>query len=364
MNHKVILIGTQGFGEQWREATAINGLEVVAVVDKYEEARMYGKQIYQLKDEQVFSNETDEWKNVAADIVIDASPPKDRIKRVNSALETGKNIILAKPYAYNLEELIEVTQLKEKFEKGVYLATQKRYFPVYYKIKRLMETGKLGNFVYGDISLDCDGTYWKSGAYWRKKMPYPSLIDAGIHHFDLIYWWTGLDARKIIARSWNPTGSKFDNDSDFWCNVKYYNGANVNIVARWSHKYGKVVNYFSGIRLEFENGLLQVIDGKLFLNNMYIPVEHDGEEYMDTAFLNRFLLRDAIDSIDNVHDNYKISIENSIETHKLVIGAVASIKNNKVIELDDLLDNLNNYKIDKLTMDKDFENVFERDVKK
>ena len=204
---KVILLGIEGFGGQWPEPCELNGLEIVAIVDNDIAALERAKKRFKLPDSHFFDGSDLSWAQVEADAIIEATAPGKRVERVMAALEAGKDVIMAKPPVLNLEDLLAIQERKNMLGRQVHVATQKRYFPAYYKIKSIIEREDLGQLSYADINLRVDGTYWKSGFYWRRKLPFPSLMDGSIHHFDLLRWWTGAGFADVTASSILRIGS-------------------------------------------------------------------------------------------------------------------------------------------------------------
>lgn len=358
---RVILLGVEGFGGQWLKPCRLCGLEIVAIVDNNEEARARVQQQLNLPPERVFDGADFSWTAVEADCIIEATAPGGRVDRVMAAMHAGLDVIMAKPPVLTLEDLQLIIDTKQKLGRQVHVATQKRYFPAFYKIKSIIEHEDLGKLVYADINLRVDGTYWKSGFYWRRKLPFPSLCDGSIHHFDLLCWWTGAGYQDMIAASWNPEWSPFVNDCDMSSVIRMDNGAVVNYTSRWSMKEGPVVNYFEGIRLEFQRGVLEVIGGKLYQNQRYIPLIGDGQTMMDTGELNIYILSDMIKSIEDKTDYYHTSVENHYVPFKCVIANTAAILTEKRIGFPDLEDHLEEYGVSKAQIDGRMEHVFERD---
>lgn len=358
---KVILLGIEGFGGQWPEPCELNGLEIVAIVDNDIAALERAKKRFKLPDSHFFDGSDLSWALVEADAIIEATAPGKRVERVMAALEAGKDVIMAKPPVLNLEDLLAIQERKNMLGRQVHVATQKRYFPAYYKIKSIIEREDLGQLSYADINLRVDGTYWKSGFYWRRKLPFPSLMDGSIHHFDLLRWWTGAGFADVTASSWNPVWSPFVNDCDIASVIHMDNGATVHYQSRWSMKDGPVINYFEGIRLEFTNAVLEVIGGKLYQNGRYIPLVGDGQTMMDTGKLNIYILSDILKSIEHRKDYYNTSVENHIEPFKCVIASVGAILSSRRIELKGLVDHLEEYGVSRYQLEVMMEHVFERD---
>ena len=124
-------------------------------------------------------------------------------------------------------------------------------------------------------------------------------------------------------------------------------------------KDGPVINYFEGIRLEFQNGVLEVIGGKLYQNGVYIPVISDGTIMMDTGELNIYIFSDMLKSIADKKDYYCTSVDNHIEPFKVVIASIASIINEKKINITTFEDHLQEYGVSREQMDRMVEGAFD-----
>lgn len=358
----VILLGVDGFGGQWPKPCDLNGLNIVAIVDNCEEARLRAAKELGIAPDRVFDGADLSWTQVEADGIIEATAPGRRVDRVTAALESGKDVIMAKPPVLNLEDLYRIKETRDRCKREVHVVTQKRYFPAYRRVKDIIEKEPLGKLVYAEINLRVDGTYWESGFYWRKKLPYPSLIDGSIHHFDLLHWWTGANFIKVSgAASWNPSWSPFDYDCDMAAMYAMDNGAVVKYTSRWSMKEGPIINYFEGIRLEFENAVLEVNGGKLYQNGQYIPIIADGTTMMDTGELNIYILSDILKSIRDKADYYQTSVENHFEPFRVIIASVAAIMNETSVDITTIDSHLEEYGVSREQMNRMMEHVFERD---
>lgn len=353
-----ILIGVLGFGETWIKPIKENNIKIVAIVDVNKEARKIGKERFQLEENQVYDGSDYEWSKINADLVIECTPPDTKDIRIKVALVAGMHVIVSKPPTFSYEVLEELEQIAEKYKKKIFIVTQKRYLPAFQLVKKMIDSGKLGEFVYGNINLLVDGTFWPTGKGWRKRMPYPSLLDGSVHHYDLIQWWTGLGIEEVVATSWNPSWSPFDNDSDFHVNMKLSNGAMITYNSRWSYKYGNIEHYFSGVHLEFENGILEVIDGKVYYNNEYIKTEKDGEEMMDLELLNIQYLRDTLQSINEDKNQFYIMIQDHKEPFVGVLMTMAAIINERMVRKKEIILYRKEMKIDKQSIDTMMKDVF------
>ena len=120
----VILLGVDGFGGQWPKPCDLNGLNIVAIVDNCEEARLRAAKELGIAPDRVFDGADLSWTQVEADGIIEATAPGRRVDRVTAALESGKDVIMAKPPVLNLEDLYRIKETRDRCKREVHVATQ------------------------------------------------------------------------------------------------------------------------------------------------------------------------------------------------------------------------------------------------
>jgi predicted dehydrogenase len=88
-------------------------------------------------------------------------------------------------------------------------------------------------------------------------MEHPLILDMAVHHFDLIRYITGLEARAVAAHTWNPPWSQFAGDASAVCLFTMENGARAVYTASW-HPRGQLTDWNCLWRIECSGGYLTV----------------------------------------------------------------------------------------------------------
>ncbi|OFW81016.1 MAG: hypothetical protein A2201_01460 [Alicyclobacillus sp. RIFOXYA1_FULL_53_8] len=110
------------------------------------------------------------------------------------ALQAGKHVILEKPMTLSLQEARAILTLAAKVDKQVAVCHQKRFLPHLQFVRKVIESGSLGQLVYGGVSVfyNRDNAYYQS-ATWRGTWRHDGgvLLNQGIHDIDLLLWMMG-----------------------------------------------------------------------------------------------------------------------------------------------------------------------------
>lgn len=322
---KVVLLGASGFAEMWYKTILEYNYEVTAIVDINKDSLKRASESLNVPFDKCFNENEIDWENIDCDILIDSTPPFNRVKRLSGiAKHVDKLIICAKPYAINREDELKMQELINESKCELYVAYQKRNFSPFAKIKNLIDEHiSLQNPQYIKIDMDMDGTVWEPGKEWRTKLPFSSLIDGAIHHFDLIDWWFGIKVNDVNAYSWSEEETEFENEPNFTANYKLENGCIVQYSSRWTNKKSRVKHYFTDLTIEFEKDIIEIIGGKLYLNKEYIELHKDGIEGMDLSELNYELFPKIIEG-DKTY-----LIKNRKETSEILFKTIEAILLNK-----------------------------------
>ncbi|MBO5776371.1 MAG: Gfo/Idh/MocA family oxidoreductase [Clostridia bacterium] len=180
-------------------------IKLVAICDNNpEKLKRFGKQ-YKIPDEMRFlSHEEFLSKGVIADGLIIATPDKEHYRMAKGALLTGyKTILLEKPLSGNIEESRELNAITKDQNAKVVVCHVLRYSNYYSKIKRAIESGKLGRILSIEQRENV-GYFHYAHSYVRGEWHVeadssPSILAKCCHDLDLIYWYA--DSKPISVDS-------------------------------------------------------------------------------------------------------------------------------------------------------------------
>jgi predicted dehydrogenase len=167
--------------------------KIVAVCDVRKERLEMAKEKYNVPDENLFTN-TDEFFKAGkfADLCIVATQDAQHREHAIKAMEIGYNLLLEKPIATNLEDVMAIYEASIKYNKKVSVCHVLRYAPFYSVIKDELNSGKYGKIVTMDLAENVG--YWHQAhsfvrGHWRnKEQSSPMIIAKCCHDLDIIKW--------------------------------------------------------------------------------------------------------------------------------------------------------------------------------
>ena len=137
------VLGTGVIANEMATALEKNGKKLYAVGNRtYEKAVKFGEK-YGIK--KVYTDFNEMFTDPEVDVIYITTPHNTHIQFMKKAIENGKHILVEKSITLNSKELDEALELAK--EKGVIVAEAMTIFhmPVYKELKKILESGKLGN---------------------------------------------------------------------------------------------------------------------------------------------------------------------------------------------------------------------------
>lgn len=291
----VVLIGTGGFGRTWWPSLAAPDYEVVAVVEPDPAERRAAAAHFGLAGGQVFDLDGD-WSRAGATLVIDSSPFPAHPGNAAAACAAGADLLVAKPMAPTLDAAREMVLRAREAGVRLAVAQQMRYFPCFAALRDALAAGLAGQPLAARVRMALDGRGWAPGMAWRLAMDHPLLLEAGIHHFDLMRFVFGTEFPAVSAVSWNPPWSPFAGDASVCAVMHAENGPVVSYDATFAPAPAvEAVRFDSGWEVVCSGGTLTVRDGGLYLDGTLIG-GRPAAEPVPLEELNRALLADWRDA--------------------------------------------------------------------
>ena len=193
---KKIRIGLIGFGNRGRLYCSFlkdlkDECELVAIYDykldfiRKDAEKYHAKYLFGTEDE-FFDAKLD------LDLVVISSMDKYHFVQTKRCLEAGYHVLLEKPIATKLEEVIEINELAKKLQRNVYVCHVLRYTMFYSLVKEIIDSGEIGEVV--NINTTENVAYWHQahsftrGNWHNSKETAPMILTKCSHDLDLIYW--------------------------------------------------------------------------------------------------------------------------------------------------------------------------------
>ncbi|MGM0366484.1 MAG: Gfo/Idh/MocA family protein [Actinomycetota bacterium] len=187
---KMIIIGAGFMGQTHGSAyKQLDGAEVVAVVDKVAEkgqklADELGARYYKDIDECLDKEDTD-----CVDVCL---PTFLNLEMTKKAAEAGKNVFCEKPIALSLEEADKMIEAVEKNNVKGMVGHVVRFWPEYVKVKELVDSGKLGEPLYGFAErLAVTPDWYENNWGLSEKNSGGVPLNLVVHDMDYLIWLFG-----------------------------------------------------------------------------------------------------------------------------------------------------------------------------
>jgi predicted dehydrogenase len=217
---KAVLVGLGNFGSYWYRQLRLRGLEVCVV-----EANI---QLKESIDPGVafYSSLEDAIAEQRPDIVVNVTPPHVHAVINEIAFAHGLPVLCEKPISNDLAEAKDIVEKSELLGVPLMISANYRYHAPARKAKELLDGGVIGSL--SSIHIEFY-RYHEVAVPYFLKLEHPLLQDVAIHHFDLLRYFTGLNANRVSAHSSNPPGS--------WCD------SNIHLNAWFELEQGVIANY-------------------------------------------------------------------------------------------------------------------------
>ena len=192
---RAILVGLGRAGYSWYQRLRDRGLLVAVVeVDPAMKAKMEGDSYpFYTSLEEALANEQ-------ADFLVNVTSPYAHTKVNHAAFDKGLSVLCEKPISFDYSESITIVARAEKENIPFMIAENYRRLPYVRKMKQLLDENLIGEIASIDIQFH---------RYHKVKRDYAVRIldDIGVHHFDMLRYLTGREAKAVQAKLYNPIGS-------------------------------------------------------------------------------------------------------------------------------------------------------------
>lgn len=138
-----------------------------------------------------------------ADVIIIATPDYCHYEHCRRALELGYDVLLEKPIATHVEQVLDIEQLALATGRRVMVCFVLRFAAFYLKVKEIIYSGTLGEIV--SIQASEGVMPWHQAhsfvrGHWSiTTASSPMILSKCCHDMDIIHWLVGRPCRKVAS---------------------------------------------------------------------------------------------------------------------------------------------------------------------
>lgn len=337
---KVIQVGIGGMGSAWLNAVRRSQVvDFAGFVEINPEIVRAQAKAYNLDKARIFDSLPRALEQVKADAVINITPPQFHREVTVMALQAGLPVLQEKPLAGTLEDARAIAAAADDTGVLCSVAQNYRYRPLTQTLKRVLDSGQLGAVAAAAVE------FYKGPHFggFREEMPHPLIIDMSIHHFDLMRFFLGSDAKAIQASSWNPPWSWFAGDASASAQIGFANGVQVAYTGSWCSQ-ARETSWNANWRFECERGVLLARDDRVTVQRLLCVNEgarglssvHDEPTEAPLVGMERegqdYLLQEFYQAVTQGKPTATTAQDN-IHTMELVFGVVRACDSGQLVRL-------------------------------
>lgn len=230
MSVRTINFGLVGFGA-WgklhaRSIATTEGARLSAIIALTKETRKEAKALY--PDVVVLSDYRDLMEDPELDIIDVVTPSHTHVEIATAALAAGKHVFLEKPMALTVEDCRGIMAMAMVKKKMLAIGHELRLSSQWGKVKRIIESGKIGTPQY--VLVELSRKPYRQGANgWRYDLDRVGSwsLEEPIHFFDLARWYLSEhgDPSTIYATANSHDVLRSKLNDNFSAIMRYDSGA-------------------------------------------------------------------------------------------------------------------------------------------
>lgn len=176
---------------------------IVALCDRDEGKLNKYKKLFDIPDENAFSNDDEFFKEKRSDILLIATGDTEHVSVAKRAIPMGYKILLEKPISDQLDELVELRGLAENHHAFVMVCHVLRYTWANRTIMEVIRSGRLGRLIHIDHTEQI--CFWHfAHSYvrgnWRNtKVAAPMIMAKSCHDLDLLQQYAGSKCDSLSS---------------------------------------------------------------------------------------------------------------------------------------------------------------------
>jgi predicted dehydrogenase len=343
---RILQFGAGAWGSSW--AKVVNRhprCELVALVDI---VRGKGDEIAAsvgLPQGRVFGSLFDALAGgVEADAALVVAPPPAHAEIAVDSLRAGLHCLIEKPLAATVTEAARIIEAAEASERIAMVSQNYRFKRAPRTVRRLLAEDAVGRVEHVQIDFHKDPPF----EGFRCEMDEPLIIDMAVHHLDQIRGIAGLEPAHLVARSWNPSWSRFRGNACALIELETDDGAHVVYTGSWVSR-ARGTTWDGAWELQGARGSLRWADNSVEVrysspfDTVFMPgaLEWDGVMHVELDQLHHEdragVLDELVESIEQGR-HPETDVRDNLRSLALVLGAVASARDGgRKIELNSFI---------------------------
>ena len=350
MPHRMIQVGTGGFGRAWcgwfLPPNVKEGLvEVVAAVDIDPNALANAREHLGLREDQCYTDARKAFDENRADFCSIVVPPAAHEQIVDLALEHDLHILSEKPIADSLEASCRIAAKVKRAGRRMGVTMSHRFDQDKSTLRQELRSGRHGALDYLVLRFTCDCRKYGAWGAFRYEIPDTLMVEGAVHHLDILADLAGADCDTIYAQTWNPEWGEFKGDSQGLVIMRCsngvratYEGAKTNAVGLngWTHEY---------IRAECEKATLILSHRRLekFVYDSSAAnagaIEGQGETVPlieQPKWANTWLIEKFVRWLDG-GEPMETNVEDNLQSVALIFAAIESSQTGQAVKVQEFL---------------------------
>jgi len=207
-------IGIIGFGGIARHAHLHSyesvGWPVVAVADPDPDARRAAKEA---SISNVYADYNDLIRDDSVEVIDLCTQPTVREEVIRAAAEAGKHLIVEKPLAVTIDECLRMVEIAQSA--GIKLAVHQNYrwMKMNFLAHHIIARGLIGEPFFAAVEVLGQQDVGLAGHPYYSTCEGFLTVQWDNHLADLLRYWTGSSARRVLARTARMNGQNFVSDN-------------------------------------------------------------------------------------------------------------------------------------------------------
>ena len=338
MTCTIIHVGVGGRGRHWLDFVAQHpDFMSVACVDKDEKILQEVRALPGQTHGKFFTQLEEALSSVQADAVLIASPSFLHAQHAMQALDAGLAIMVEKPFASNLPEAVMVVARARAVGRPVLVAENYRFFQAERTVRHLLDEGRIGRLA-AVVCIDRRDQPSHTQGPWVKGMEYPFLTEIAVHHFDSFRYLFNRQPGSILAKSYNPAGSDYNEGGAAEALIELHGGLPIQYsgtMVATRYEYSLWVEGETGELWTDRRRVWWRPKGKRFAQSIkLVPVPQGDEERYPKAgtvsLLNQF--RDALTQ----DKSPETSGEDNLWSLAMVEASILSVREKRRVQIDEV----------------------------